>query len=323
MKRRAFLGVLGASPWFASIFCGAAQNTVPKIGFLTPNAEGVPLEQGFHQGLRELGYSEGSSIIIEWRRAKDREDLDAPLASELVQRQVDLIVTVTTSAARAAMKATATIPIVFLSGAPVSSGLATSVAHPDRNATGLSYMTSELFPKRLEYLHWLAPHARSIAYLVVPSNALSASQIEAVQKGAHLLGLELIRLDASDRDELDVALRAIPHSGANAVLIGGDSLIYSNMEKVARAVRRAKLPAMFPYADYRDYGALMCYGPDTKEAGRKMAVYVDKILKGAKPADLPIEEISAYKLIIDLRVARELGINVPQKLLYRADEVIR
>ena len=135
----------------------AAQNTVPKIGYLTPNAQGVPLEQGFHQGLRELGYSEGSSIIIEWRRAKDREDLAAPLAFELVQRQVDLIVTVGTSAARAALDATATIPIVFLSGAPVSSGLTTSIARPDRNATGISLLTSELFAKRLEYLHWLAP----------------------------------------------------------------------------------------------------------------------------------------------------------------------
>jgi putative ABC transport system substrate-binding protein len=323
MKRRAFLGVLGAAPWFASVPYSPAQDTVPKIGYLTPNVQGVPFEQGFHQGLHELGYSEGSSIIIEWRRAKDREDLAAPLAFELAQRQVDLIVTVGTSAARAALDATATIPIVFLSGAPVSSGLTTSMARPDRNATGISLLTSELFQKRLEYLHWLAPQARRIAYLVVPSNALSASQIEAVQKAAHLLGLQLVRLDARDPGELDVALRAIPHSETNAVLIGGDSLIYSNMAKVARAVRRAKLPAIFPYADYRDYGALMCYGPDTKETGRKMAAYVDKILKGARPADLPIEEISTYKLIIDLRVAHELGINVPQKLLYRADEVIR
>jgi putative ABC transport system substrate-binding protein len=202
MKRRALLGVLGAAPWFASVSCGAAQNRVPKIGFLTPNAEGVPFEQGFHQGLRELGYSEGTSIIIEWRRAKDREDLAVPLALELVQRQVALIVTVGTSAAHAAMKATATIPIVSLSGAPLSTGLTASMARPDRNATGISFLTSELFPKRLEYLHWLAPRAGRIAYLVDSSNALAASQIEAVQNGAHLLGLQLIRLDARDPDEL-------------------------------------------------------------------------------------------------------------------------
>src|SRR5262249_37533798 len=155
------------------------QERVSKIGFLTPNVEGVPLEQGFHQGLRELGYSEGNSIIIEWRRAKDRQDLAAPLASELVQKQVDLIVTVGTSAARAAMEATGTIPIVFLSGAPVSTGLTASMARPDRNATGVSFLSTELLPKRLEYLHWLAPQARSIAYLVDPTNAIAAAQIEA------------------------------------------------------------------------------------------------------------------------------------------------
>jgi putative ABC transport system substrate-binding protein len=321
MKRRAFLVALGTAPWVALMRHAEGQGRTPRIGFLTPNTEGVPQEQGFQEGLRELGYVQGSSILIEWRRGK-QEDLPA-LASELIRRQVDLIVTVGTPAARAASQATTTIPIVFLSGAPVSVGLAASIAHPDGNATGVSILSTELYPKRLEYLHLLAPRARRIAYFMNPSNPIAVTQLDAVQNAARTLGLQVIRLDVRNPDELDAAMRNIPRSEAGAVLIGGDALMYSNMAKIARAMLKAKLPAISPYGDHRDDGVLMSYGANTREAGRKMAVYVDKILKGTKPTDLPVEEISTYKLLIDLRIAREIGVEVPQDLLLRADEVMR
>jgi ABC-type uncharacterized transport system substrate-binding protein len=184
VRRRAFVGALAAMPWFAFIGHAKGQERVPRIGFLTFNVEGVGQEQGFRQGLRELGYTEGGNIIIEWRRAKEsREAVSAP-AFELVRMQVDLIVTVGTLAARAVLEVTATIPIVFLSGAPVSAGLAASMARPDRNATGVSILSTELYPKRLEYLHWLAPRARRIAYLRNSSNPIAAPELEAAQKAA-------------------------------------------------------------------------------------------------------------------------------------------
>ena len=321
MNRRTLLYALGAAVSIGFVSHVNGQERIPAIGYLTLNTEGTQTEQGFREKLRELGYSEGSNIVIEWRHGKQVQL--AVLASELVQKGVDLIVTTGTSAARAAFEATATVPIVFLSGAPVSAGLAISIAHPGRNATGLSILSSELYPKRVEYLHLVAPRARRMAYIMNPANPIATSQLEAVQRAARKLGLQVLRFDVRDPDELDAALLAIARSKANTVLIGGDAYIYSNMAKVAQAVRKAKLPAISPYADSSSDGVLMSYGVNTREAGRKMAVYADKILKGVKPADLPIEEISTYRLIIDLRVARELGIKVPQELLFRADEVIR
>jgi len=321
MNRRSLLCALGAAACILFAPYVNGQRRIPTIGYLTLNAEGTQIEQGFREKLRELGYSEGSTIVIEWRRGRQAQL--AALAWELVQKPVDLIVTTGTPAARAAFEATATIPIVFASGAPVSVGLAISIAHPGRNATGVSILASELYPKRVEYLHLVAPRARRMAYIMNPANPIAAPQLEAVQGAAQELGLQLMRFDVRDPDELDAALLAITRSKANTVLIGGDGYIYSNMAKIARAVRKAKLPAISPYADSSSDGILMSFGVNTREVGYKMAVYADKILKGAKPADLPIEEISTYKLIIDLRVARELGIKVPQDLLFRADEVIQ
>jgi len=321
MNHRALLCALGAVASVGLVPSVQSQERIPTIGYLTLNSEGTPGEQGFREKLQELGYAEGSNIVIERRYARLAQL--AALASELVQKRVDLIVTVSTPAARAALEATATIPVIFLSGAPVSAGLATSIAHPNGNATGVSILSTELYPKRVEYLHLVAPRARRMAYLMNPANPIAALQLEAVQKAAQKLGLQVLRFDLRDPDELDAVLVAITRSKANAVLIGGDAYIYSNMAKVAQALRRAKLPAISPNADSSSEGVLMSYGVDNREVGRKMAVYADKILKGAKPADLPIEEISTYKLVIDLRIAREFGINVPQDLLFRADEVIR
>ena len=321
MNRRAFLCALGTAPWLAIAASASGQEGLPRIGFLPANAEGMPFQQGFLQGLGELGYVEGTNLTIEWRRGKQTEF--ATLASELVQKQVQVLVTVGTPAARAAMEATPTVPIVFLSGAPVSAGLAASIAHPGRNATGVSIISAELYPKRLEYLHRLAPRARRIAYLMNPANPIAAPQLEAVQKAADALKLQIVQFDVRDPDELDAALRAISSSGAKAVLIGGDAQIYSSMARIAQALRRARLPAISPYADQPGEGVLLSYGVNTRETGRKMAGYVDRILKGAKPGDLPVEQPTKFELTINLKTANTLNLAVPQSVLYRADRVIR
>ena len=245
------------------------------------------------------------------------------LATDLVHAKMDVIVVYGTPAARAALGATGTIPVVFLSGDPVASGVAASLARPGHNGTGVSGVLTELTAKRLELLFQVVPRARRIAYLTNSSNPAATPQREAAQKAARTLGVQLIYLDARNADELTVALGAMPRSAANGVLISGDALLHANKPRIAHAVREARLPSVSPYKDYHEEGVLMSYGPNLIAVGRKLAVYVDKILKGAKPADLPIEEMSTYELVINLRVARELGLKVPQELLLRADEVIR
>jgi putative ABC transport system substrate-binding protein len=294
--------------------------TVPRIGALIyPNP---PVEEGLREGLRDLGYIEGKSIVIEWRYARTEEELHSA-ATELAHSKPDVIVVFGTPIARAALEATKIIPVVFSAGDPVATGLAASLGKPGGNATGLSLIFTELTAKRLEFLRSLAPGARRIGCLINPANPVGALQFEEAQKAARTLGLQLLKLDARNAGELDAVLRALPRSGAHAVLITGDGLFYMNRTKIAEATRKAKLPAMAPSKEYQIDGLLVSYGPSLKETARKMAAYVDKILKGAKPADLPIEQISNYELVINLRVARAMGLKVPQELLLRADEVIR
>jgi putative tryptophan/tyrosine transport system substrate-binding protein len=289
-----------------------------RIGVLS-----VPMEEFLRQGLRERGYTEGKNIIIEWRRAKQSGQELGSLAAELVQSKVDVIVTSGTLAARAALAATTTIPVVFSAGDPVGTGLAASLVKPGKNGTGVSVVSTELTAKRLDFLHQLAPRARRIAFLMNSSNPLGPLQLKEARNATSVLGVGLIILDSRNAAELDHTLHALQRNSVDAVLVTADLLFQLNKSKIARAVRQGKLPGMFPYREYLDDGMLASYGPDLKELASRMAVYVDKILKGAKPADLPIEQLSKYELIINLRVARELGIKVPQELLYRADEVMR
>jgi putative ABC transport system substrate-binding protein len=299
------------------------QPAIARIGVLVPPRANSTYEAGLRDGLRELGYVEGKNVITEWLRSAGAEEEERSLVADLAREKVDVIVVFNTVAARAALDATTTIPVVFLSNDPVASGLADSVARPGRNATGVSGLMADLTGKRLEFLQQLAPAARRIVCLVNSSNPSGLQQLDAAQKAARTLGLQLITLDAHNEGELDTALRALPRNAENGVLVTADRLFYANKTKITQAIRKAGVAATFPYRDYHDGGALMSYGPSTKELARKMAVYVDKILKGARPGDLPIEQISVYELIVDLRVARELGLKVPQDLLMRADEVIR
>jgi putative ABC transport system substrate-binding protein len=236
---------------------------------------------------------------------------------------VDVIVAIGTPAARAALSATSTIPIVFVSGDPIVGGLVANLAHPGANATGVSSLTTDLMAKRLQLLQQIAPRARRVILLVNRDNPLHPAILEEIQKVAPTLGIQIVALDAGNPAKLDAALRASQRSTGDALIVSSDSFFVSNRDKIAAAVRNAKLPSLVPTKDYWGDGVLMSYGPSLKEMGRRAAAYVDKILKGAKTADLPIEQSTKFELRIDLRVARELDLKVPQDLLYRADEVIR
>ncbi len=256
------------------------------------------------------------AVFVEYRKEL------RSLASELASAKVELIVAFGTPAARAVLQTTP-VPVVFLAGDPVGTGLAASLARPGGQSTGVSMLNPELAGKRMQLLQQVAPGIRRIVFLMNSSNPLNVRMLEEAQTAARTLSVELVALDARNADEIDAALRAMPRGVADGVLVSPDPLFVKNTTKIAQAVRRAKLAALFPYKEYHDDGVLMSYGANRTEAARKLAVYVDKILKGAKPSELPIEQMSKYDLIIDLRVAREMGIKVPQDLLLRADEVIR
>ena len=297
----------------------ADEPATPRIGVLAAPA---PYEQGLRDGLAKLGYVEGKSIAIDWRRSRGAVDELRSLVTDLVNSKPSLIVAFGTPAARAALQV-ATMPIVFLSSDPVATGLVSNLARPGGNATGVSATGVELTGKRLQLLLEVAPRARRIGCLVNTSNPVGALQLEQAQKAARSFNIELVKLDARNDTQVDAALRTISHSALDAVLVTGDNLLFTNGAKIADAIRKTRLPAIFPNRELQGQDGLVSYGPSLKEGGRMTAVYVDKILRGAKPGELPIEQVSKLDLVIDLRVAHAQGIKVPEELLYRADEVIR
>jgi putative ABC transport system substrate-binding protein len=324
MNRRVFLGALGAAPWVVSDVCGNAQDKMPRIGVLSRATPSSGVKEGLQQGLRELGYFEGKNVLIEWRNTLGYEDELRPLAAELVQMDPDVIVTFGTPATRAMLDATKIIPVVFGGvGDPVATGLVANLASPGANGTGLSGLSSELGVKRLDLLRQLAPRARRVAYLVALANPANAVQAKSMQAAAQSLGIKLDTYNARNASEIESALRAIPWKSTDGLLIGGDPIFEAEGAKISKAVRAARVPAVFPWPSFHEYRVLMSYGPDLRNVASRAAYYVDKILKGTKPSDLPVEQISQVDLVIDLGVARELGIKVPQELLFRANRVIR
>jgi len=307
----------------AAIRVDADAPVMPRIGILVPQILTSPAEAGLREGLREQGYIEGQNIAIEWRRIGNSVEDAAPDAIEMAHSKLDLILALSTASARAVLQATSTIPIVFLSGDPVATGLVGSLAAPRGNATGVSANSAQLTGKRLDLLHQLVPRARRIAFLRNPSNAVLPAQFAEAQKAARQLGLHLETFDARGIADLDAALRALQRSAPHAVLIASDFGLLTENAKISSAIRKARIPAIFPWKEYHEHGALMSYGPDLKDTLRLTASYVARILKGAKPADLPVEELSRFDLVIDLRMARELKLEVPQSLLLRANEVIQ
>jgi len=324
MNRRTFLVALGATSSLTFAVWGAAQDKVPRIGFLGRVAPNSEQKEGFRQGLSELGYFEGKNILIEWRNTLGYEDELRPLAAELVQMAPDVIVTSSTPAARAALEATAIIPVVFAAvGDPIATGLVTNLARPEANGTGVSLLSTELGVKRLDLLRQLAPRAQRVAYLVALVNPSEAVRTKSVQAAAQSLGIELDTYNAGNAGEIESALHAISWKSTDGILIGSDPIFQAEGAKISKAMRAARVPAVFPWPDFHAYCVLMSYGPNLRKVASRAAYYVDRLLRGAKPSDLPVEQVSQVDLIIDLRVARELGIKVPQELLVRADKVIR
>jgi putative ABC transport system substrate-binding protein len=315
-------------------FCMDAQpaGKAYRIGRLSPGpprAKSNIFEEAFRQGLRDFGYVEGQNLVIEYRYAEGRAERVTALAAELVQLPVDVLVVGGTAAIRAAQHATHTIPIV-MSGSydPVQEGFVASLAHPGGNITGLSFQGEELPGKRLELLKEAVPQSTRIAVLwnpVGPGYASRKSLLRNLTVTARALGLHLHIVEVRRAAELDTAFATLAQARVHALLVVEDALVLSTSlgRRLADLAAMHRLPAMYSWSEYVDAGGLMAYGPSLQETYRHAAAYVDKILKGATPADLPVEQPTKFELVINLKTAQALGLTIPPTLLFQADEVIR
>jgi len=299
---------------------------VPRVGYLFsfPRSEGEHLWQACRAGLRELGYVEGKNIVLEPRWADgDYKRLPA-LVRELLELKVDVLVTAATPPSRAAMAATKTTPIVFVAvGEPIAVGLVKSMAHPGGNITGLSLLTSELSGRRLKLLVDCVGKAQTIAVIKNPANRVHDTFLVESRAAAGALGLGLSALDAGTAEEIDRAFEAARAMKAHAALVFDDPVLWSHRKRFVALAEKWKLPVMYGYREFVDEGGLISLGPDRIEHYRRTAIYVDRILKGANPAELPVEQPVKFQLVVNVKTAKALGLAVPQALLLAADEVIQ
>jgi putative ABC transport system substrate-binding protein len=325
MKRREFITLFGgAVAW--PLAARAQQPAMPVIGFLGAASPGpfAPQVAAFRQGLDEAGYVEGRNVTIEYRWADDGQyDRLPAMAAELVHRQVAAIVAVSIPAAIAAKAATATIPIVFnVTGDPVRLDLVAGLARPDSNATGVNSFLAELGAKQLGLLRELLPTAARIGLLVNPTNANVEGVTKDVTAAAATLGVQIDVVQASDSREIEAAFATLVRNKADALLIGSDVFFISRRVQLAPLTARHAIPAVHNVRGFAEVGGLMSYGTSQTEAFRQLGVYTGRILKGAKPADLPVVQSTKFEFVINLPTARALGIEIPPTLLARADEVI-
>jgi len=325
---RRFVSILVLAILLAPFAADAQQAAnVPRIGWLGgPTRESAePFVQVFLRGLKDLGWVEGQNIVIEWRFAGGRAERLPDLAAELVRLQVDLIVVPSTPTALAAKNATKTIPLVTVGvGDPVGLGLVASLARPGGNITGLTAVVSpEIAGKQLELLKEAAPKVSRAAVLWNPATQGTALFLKETEIAARALGVELQLLEARSLNDFDSAFAAMTTKRAGALLVLGDVMFVTHRIRLAELVAKSRLPAMYGLREYVEAGGLMSYGPIASELFRRAATYVDKILKGAKPADLPVEQPTRFELVVNLKTAKALGLTIPQSVLIRADEVIR
>jgi putative tryptophan/tyrosine transport system substrate-binding protein len=303
-----------------------AQNTgTPVIGFLhgASPEEYAPMVRAFRQGLKEAGYVDGHNVAIEYRWALGQYDRLQTMAVEFVRRQVAVIVAGGTPPALAAKAATSTIPIVILVGIdPVQLGLVGSLNRPGGNVTGLVILAVDLAPKKLELLHEILPTAATIAMLVNPTSPLGGAETTAVQDAARSLGLQLHVLNASTESEIDTAFGTLVELRASALVVGVDPFLNSRRSQIVALAARHGVPAVYGVRDFATAGGLMSYGTDLADNYRQGGAYAGKILKGAKPTDLPVQQVTKVELVINLKTAKRLGLTLPTTLLGRADEVI-
>jgi len=326
VRRIGLAVVLALSLLIAPLAVVAQQKAMPVIGVLStgsPSAPSNPFMGAFRQGLSEAGYVEGQNLAIEYRWAEGHYDRLPALAADLVDRKVDLIMASSPPSALAAKSATSTIPIVFRSGAdPVGDGLIASLAHPGGNLTGVSFIADELTAKRLALLSELVPRAGVIALLMNPNNATAERVIRDVQEAARTNGLQLHVLKASSEREIDSAFASLVQLHVDALVVGADPFLSTRREQLVTLASRRAIPAIYAWREFAAIGGLISYGSSLTAAFRLVGAYAGKILKGTKPADLPVEQPTKYELVINLKTAKALGITVPPTLLASADEVI-
>jgi ABC-type uncharacterized transport system substrate-binding protein len=325
MRRREFIAGVGSAAAWPLVVQARQPQQSPRIGVLLP---GTPTSfalraRAFLEGLRELGYAEGQTIEIEWKYGEDRIERFPALASELVKADVNVIVTGGTAAARALKSATTTIPIVVaIIGDPVALGLVSSLARPGGNVTGFSIIAPELGSKRLELLKEIVPEVFSIAVLLNPENPNSPLELNEMQAAAHALRLQLHPIQVASESALDEAFAGLTQGVMQALIVLTDPILFSQRKRVVELANKSRLPTIYFFRAFVEDGGLMSYAPSDVDLFRRSATYVDRILKGAKPSDLPVEQPTKFELIINLRTASALDLIIPTTLLARADEVI-
>jgi len=327
--RREFIGTL-AGGLLAAPFAAEAQQAakVPRIGYLAISLAPNPhLTEAFRQGLRDLGHVEGRTVVIEYRDAEAKPERLPALAAELVALKVDVIVAPSTPAALAAKQATRSLPIVFASVPdPVTDGLVTSLARPGANVTGLTSVGSDLVAKRLELLTQAVPAVSRVAVLWQPGAVPERTEkgmLKEADVAARALGVRLQYVEARGPADFDRAFSDMTRARAGALIVSAGAMFFNERSRLADLAAKHRLPAVYPLREHVDAGGLMAYGANFADVFRRAATYVDKILKGAKPADLPVEQPTKFELVINLKTAKALGLTIPPSLLGRADEVMQ
>jgi len=326
MRRREFITLLGGAAVAWPITARAQQPAMPVIGFLNPTSPDSNADRlrAFRQGLKQNGYVEEENVAIVYRWAEGQTDRLPEMAADLVRRKVAVLAAVQgVASALAAKAATTTIPIVFVVPEdPVRFGLVASLARPSGNLTGINFFTAELVAKRLELLRELVPAAKRVAVLVNPTNATAEITVRDVEPAARVIGLEIQVFNASTSGEINTVFATLTRERPDALFVAGDSLFTSRRVQFAALAARHAIPAQYASREFVEAGGLMSYGTNIVEAWRQAGAYAGRILKGAKPADLPVVQSSKFELVINAEIARLLGLTVPPQLLARADEVI-
>jgi putative ABC transport system substrate-binding protein len=329
MERRTFLSVITSGLLAAPLAAEAQQvGRLPRIGVLATRTAGDARLEGLLQGLRDLGYVEGRNLLIEYRDAEGKTERFPALAAELVSLKCDVIVTTGgTLAAQATKRATTTLPIVFASvGDAVAEGLVTSLARPGGNVTGLTVAATELVSKSLEVIKQAVPGVNRVAMLFKPDampDSAKKDRLKAADVAARALGVRLQIVEARGAEDFDRAFSEMTRARADALAVPAINLFNLERRRLVNLAAQNRLPAVYPNRDFVDAGGLMSYGPNLADMARRAATYVDKILKGAKPGDLPVELPTKFELVINLKTAKALGLTIPPALLGRADEVIQ
>jgi putative ABC transport system substrate-binding protein len=323
--KKILVSFLAASMLSSGYLARAQQPTkVPRIGYLTSGTATRDSSEMFRQGLGELGYVEGKNILIEYRHAEARSQPLSELAEELVRLKVDVIVTTSTEPSLAAQQATRTVPIVMGGGGdPVGAGLVTSLARPGGNITGVTTTSVDLSGKRLELLKEITPKISLVAVLWIPTATGNKLQMKETEIAAHSLELHLQPAGVEEPNDFESAFSAINRGAANSLIVLASPMFASHRARIADLAAKSRLPAIYPTSPYVDAGGLMSYGNNLSVEWRRAAVYVDKILKGAKPADLPVERPMKFELVINLKTAKQIGLTIAGSVLFRADRVIK